>query len=115
MWEYLDLVKVYTKKRGEHPDLTDPICLRKGATIEVCFLALRFFHLSLWIFLKDVCQGIHRSLASNFRYALVWGKSSKFAPHAQKVGLNHVVADDDVVSSECSSIFIHSPDREGRY
>ncbi|EJD04262.1 developmentally regulated GTP-binding protein [Fomitiporia mediterranea MF3/22] len=80
MWEYLDLVKVYTKKRGQHPDLTDPICLRKGATIE------------------DVCQGIHRSLASNFRYALVWGKSSKFAPHAQKVGLNHAVADDDVVS-----------------
>lgn len=31
----LGLVKVYTKKRGVHPDLTDPICLRKGATIEV--------------------------------------------------------------------------------
>lgn len=31
----LGLVKVYTKKRGIHPDLTDPICLRKGATIEV--------------------------------------------------------------------------------
>ena len=28
------------------------------------------------------------------------GKSSKFAPHAQKVGLNHPVQDDDVVSSE---------------
>jgi hypothetical protein len=26
---------VYTKKRGAHPDLTDPICLRTGATIEV--------------------------------------------------------------------------------
>lgn len=35
MWDKLQLVKVYTKKRGEHPDLTDPICLRKGATIEV--------------------------------------------------------------------------------
>ena len=34
-WEDLGLVKVYTKKRGAHPDLTDPICLRKGATIEV--------------------------------------------------------------------------------
>lgn len=29
------------------------------------------------------------------------GKSSKFAPYAQKVGLNHQVADDDVVSSGC--------------
>ncbi|KAI1797580.1 developmentally regulated GTP-binding protein [Ganoderma leucocontextum] len=78
IWEELGLVKVYTKKRGVHPDLADPICLRKGATVE------------------GVCNGIHRSLTANFRYAL--GKSSKFSPHAQKVGLNHHVADDDVVS-----------------
>jgi len=80
IWENLGLVKVYTKKRGVHPDLSDPICLRKGATIE------------------HVCHGIHRTLVSNFRYALVWGKSSKFAPHPQKVGLTHLVQDDDVVS-----------------
>ena len=36
IWESLGLVKVYTKKRGERPDLSDPVCLRKGATIEVC-------------------------------------------------------------------------------
>ncbi|KAL7285755.1 hypothetical protein ACG7TL_000864 [Trametes sanguinea] len=65
IWEELDLVKVYTKKRGAHPDLADPICLRKGATVE--------------------------------------GKSSKFNPHAQKVGLNHHVADEDVVSSAYGS------------
>jgi len=35
IWEELDLVKVYTKKRGAHPDLADPICMRKGSTIEV--------------------------------------------------------------------------------
>lgn len=35
MWDELRLVKIYTKKRGVYPDLTDPICLRKGATIEV--------------------------------------------------------------------------------
>ena len=43
IWEELDLVKVYTKKRGAHPDLTDPICLRKGATIEVCVLLYIYF------------------------------------------------------------------------
>ncbi|KAI6134091.1 P-loop containing nucleoside triphosphate hydrolase protein [Pisolithus croceorrhizus] len=85
VWESLGLVKVYTKKRGERPDLSDPVCLRKGATIE------------------DVCLGIHKSLATNFRYALVWvmhipGRSSKFSPHAQKVSLNHQVQDEDVVS-----------------
>jgi len=80
IWADLNLVKIYTKKRGAHPDLDDPVCLRKGATIE------------------DVCNGIHRSLAENFKYGLVWGKSSKFAPHAQKVSLHHVVQDEDVVS-----------------
>lgn len=80
LWEELSLVKVYTKKRGAHPDLDDPICMRKGSTIE------------------DVCHGIHRDLSAKFKYALVWGRSSKFAPHAQKVGLTHVVADEDVVS-----------------
>lgn len=35
IWDELGLVKVYTKKRGAQPDLDDPICLRKGATIEV--------------------------------------------------------------------------------
>ncbi|KAG8906823.1 Developmentally-regulated GTP-binding protein 2 [Tulasnella sp. 403] len=80
IWEHLSLVKVYTKKRGVHPDLTDPVCLRKGATIET------------------VCNSIHRTLAPNFKYALVWGKSSRFAPHAQKVSLNHTVQDEDVVS-----------------
>ncbi|KAF9243847.1 developmentally regulated GTP-binding protein [Melanogaster broomeanus] len=78
IWESLGLVKVYTKKRGERPDLSDPVCLRKGATIE------------------DVCLGIHKSLATNFRYGL--GRSSKFAPHAQKVSLNHQLQDEDVVS-----------------
>ncbi|KAI9444964.1 developmentally regulated GTP-binding protein [Lactarius indigo] len=84
IWDDLGLVKVYTKKRGAPPDLFDPICMRKGSTIE------------------DVCNGVHRSLATNFRYALVWsGKSSKFAPYAQKVGLTHLVQDEDVVSSAC--------------
>lgn len=35
IWDELGLVKVYTKKRGAPPDLNDPVCMRKGATIEV--------------------------------------------------------------------------------
>ena len=30
MWEYLDLVRVYTKPRGVQPDFTDPVVLRKS-------------------------------------------------------------------------------------
>ena len=40
IWESLGLVKVYTKKRGERPDLSDPVCLRRGATIEVCTMLI---------------------------------------------------------------------------
>lgn len=78
IWEETGLVRVYTKKRGDHPDLSDPVCLRKGSSIE------------------DVCNGIHRSLAANFKYALVWGKSARF--NAQKVGAAHQVRDEDVVT-----------------
>ena len=34
LWEELSLNRIYTKKRGEHPDLSDPIVVRRGATIE---------------------------------------------------------------------------------
>lgn len=45
IWADLNLVKVYTKKRGVHPDLSDPVCLRKGATIEVTeILRLQISH-----------------------------------------------------------------------
>lgn len=79
IWESLGLVKVYTKKRGERPDLSDPVCLRRGATIEVCTITLilpcswRNANSSfLCDISQDVCLGIHKSLSTNFRYGLVW-------------------------------------------
>ncbi|VDM18536.1 unnamed protein product [Hydatigera taeniaeformis] len=77
LWKYLDLIQIYTKKQGQKPDLDEGIILRNGATIE------------------HVCHCIHRSLASNFKYALVWGTSVKFSP--QRVGLSHVVNHHDVI------------------
>jgi ribosome-interacting GTPase 1 len=54
IWRKLNLMRVYTKKRGELPDFEDGLIVRNGATIE------------------HVCHAIHRTLASSFRYALVW-------------------------------------------
>ena len=71
IWADLNLVKIYTKKRGAHPDLSDPVCLRKGATIEVSNV-LFLKGLAVTQSGKDVCNGIHRSLAENFKYGLVW-------------------------------------------
>lgn len=59
IWEELSLNRIYTKKRGHHPDLEDPIVVRRGATIE------------------HVCHGVHRALVDKFAYAMVYGKSSK--------------------------------------
>ncbi|PWN95173.1 P-loop containing nucleoside triphosphate hydrolase protein [Tilletiopsis washingtonensis] len=79
IWAEMRLLRVYTRKRGEHPDLNDPVIVRRGGTIE------------------DVCNQIHKSLVEKFSYAVVWGASSKFL-QGQKVGINHAVADGDVVT-----------------
>ncbi len=80
IWEYLSLTRIYTKRRGEAPDFAEPVVLtagRHGITVEAA------------------CNQIHRSLAQDFKYAIVWGASTKHSP--QHVGLAHVLADEDVV------------------
>ncbi|PWN38700.1 developmentally regulated GTP-binding protein [Ceraceosorus guamensis] len=79
IWNEMNLLRVYTRKRGEHPDLEDPVIVRAGGTVE------------------DVCNSIHKSLVEKFSYATVWGKSSKFL-QGQKVGINHAISDGDVVT-----------------
>lgn len=77
IWEELKLIRVYTKKPGCPPDFEDCLILRRGVTVE------------------HVCHSIHRTLAAAFKYALIWGSSAKFSP--QRVGLNHTMADEDVL------------------
>jgi developmentally-regulated GTP-binding protein 1 len=77
MWDYLDLIRIYTKPKGQIPDYTAPIVLKRGSTVE------------------DFCFRIHRTLADRLKYALVWGSSVKHNP--QKCGRGHVLQDEDVV------------------
>jgi len=80
IWDYLSLTRIYTKKRGQAPDLTEPVVLtagRYGVTVEA------------------LCNQIHKSLVRDFKYSLVWGSSTKHSP--QHVGLSHVLHDEDVV------------------
>ncbi|GBE79741.1 Uncharacterized GTP-binding protein [Sparassis crispa] len=79
MWKTLDLVRVYTKPRGLPPDYNAPVVLKRGkCTIE------------------DFCNAIHKEIAKQMKYAIVWGASAKHA-RGQKVGLDHVLDDEDVV------------------
>eukprot|EP00850_Spirogloea_muscicola_P023902 SM000402S15230 [mRNA] locus=s402:10190:12803:- [translate_table: standard] len=78
VWEYLDLIRVYTKPRGVNPDYDDPVILpAHKCTVE------------------DFCVRIHKDMAKQLKYALVWGSSAKHKP--QRVGKEHELADEDVV------------------
>ncbi|KAK0636266.1 P-loop containing nucleoside triphosphate hydrolase protein [Bombardia bombarda] len=76
-WKELNLVRIYTKRKGTDPTFHEALIVRSNSTIE------------------DVCDRIHRTLKETFKYALVWGASARHIP--QRVGLSHMVADEDVV------------------
>lgn len=77
IWDHLGLIRVFTKKRGQPPDFSDALILRRNSTVE------------------HVCHTIHRSIVEIFKYALVWGTSTKYSP--QRVGISHVMHDEDVI------------------
>eukprot|EP01041_Mallomonas_annulata_P010851 gene10851-22645_t len=80
MWDYLGLIRIYTKRRGQAPDLKGPIVLsseRDGLSVEAA----------------TTC--ISKELLDIFNFALVWGRSTKYDP--QRVGLSHVLQDEDVL------------------
>ena len=72
----LDIIRVYTKAPGQKPDVTEPIILEKGSTVE------------------DVAESVHKDFHHKLRYALIWG-SGKF--DGQRVSKSHVLEDGDVV------------------
>ncbi|WVQ62065.1 uncharacterized protein L199_000200 [Kwoniella botswanensis] len=79
MWDKLNLVRVYTKPRGQQPDYSSPVVLRRGkCTVE------------------DFCNAIHKEIVKQFRTAMVWGTSAKHS-RGQKVGLEHVLEDEDII------------------
>merc|ERR1711973_971250 len=78
MWEYLALVRIYTKPKGQLPDYSSPVVLNSSR----CSV-------------EDFCNKIHRTILKEFKYALVWGTSVKHQP--QKVGKDHILNDEDVV------------------
>jgi small GTP-binding protein len=78
IWDYLELLRLYTKPRGQQPDYDCPVVIRRDkATVE------------------GFCNRIHRKILEQFKYAVVWGTSVKHNP--QRVGKDHVLADEDVV------------------
>jgi len=74
----MDLLRIYTKPKGQIPDYTSPVILPASKNK-----------------VEDFCLRIHKSLLAQFKVALVWGMSVKHNP--QRCGKDHELADEDVV------------------
>merc|ERR1711957_548186 len=80
IWQELDLVRVYTKKKSMFPEFTEPLIItpqRGAATVE-----------------NAVCM-LHKSLLEDFKAAYIWGSSVKLSPSI--CGLKHKLMDEDVM------------------
>lgn len=78
VYSRLSFVRVYLKPRNGPPDFDAPMIMTAGATI------------------ADVCAKIRGRVGPRAKYALVSGPSVKF--NSQRVGMDHVVQDQDVVT-----------------
>ncbi|MBI4983652.1 GTP-binding protein [Candidatus Woesearchaeota archaeon] len=77
IFKKLNFIRVYMKEPRQEADLNEPLILPYNSTI------------------KDVCNKIHRAMADKFKFARVWGTSTKFP--GQKLMLNHILKDGDVL------------------
>ena len=78
IYDKLKFIRIYMRPKGGETDFKEPLIAREGDTVE------------------DVCNKLHRRMKKQFRYGLVWGKSVKFG--GQRVGLNHILLDEDVLT-----------------
>lgn len=77
IWDQLGFIWVYLKEQRKDADLERPMVLHKGATV------------------NELCSNIHKDFIKKFKYAKVKGESAKF--EWQRVGLEHVLNDKDIV------------------
>jgi ribosome-interacting GTPase 1 len=78
LWETLNFIRIYLKRRDGEPDFDEPLILPAGSTV------------------NDICKKIHPRFSEGAKYALIWGASVKYP--GQRVGLEHVPADKDIVT-----------------
>ncbi len=56
VYDFLDVVRVYTRAPGKKPDLNDPYVVARGSTV------------------LDVAEKVHRDFVENLKYARIWGE-----------------------------------------
>ncbi len=78
IYDTLRFMRVYLKPQGKEADMVEPLIVKEHSDVGM------------------VCDSIHREWRRRFRYANVWGPSAQFP--GQKVGLEHVLRDTDVLT-----------------
>ena len=84
VYQILGIIRVYTKAPGGDPDLSEPVVLKRGSTVE------------------DVAVSIHKDFARKLRYARIWG-SGKF--DGQMVKRDYPLSEGDVIELHICSPF----------
>ena len=76
VYQALNIIRVYTKTPGSKVDLSDPMILEKGSTLE------------------EAAESLHKDFRQNLKYAVVWG-SGKY--DGQRASKGHILQDGDIV------------------
>lgn len=76
IFRLLDIVRIYAKKPGQHPDMKDPFVLPKGSNV------------------MDLAQSIHKELAEKLKTARCWGGG---VHDGQNVHKTHILNDKDII------------------
>jgi hypothetical protein len=76
IYEVLDIIRVYTKAPGKKPDLTDPIVISRGSTLE------------------DAAAEVHKDFVSKLKYARIWGSGKHEGVMAKR---DHILQDGDII------------------
>lgn len=81
IWEMLGLIRIYCKEPGKTPT-KKPMVLKKGSTI------------------KDAAKNVHKDFLKFFKFARVWGVSTKY--QGMQFGLDHELKDGDILEIHIS-------------
>ena len=76
VYDFLDVVRVYTKAPGKKPDFSDPYVVPRGSTV------------------LDVAEKVHRDFVENLKYARIWGDGK---PDGIMVPRDFVINEGDVL------------------
>ena len=76
VFQVLDIIRVYTKAPGQKAELTDPIILERGSTLE------------------DAAADVHNDFARRLKHARIWGSGKHDGVMVKR---DHILQDGDVI------------------